>query len=634
MKTKSRSFRYGYNAGDLVSSALSGWLFVVLVFLFAAHQNEDGVEQLLAKVQTFAREPATVGVTLAVTVFFIVVFAEVIALSKNGRRVLSVLLLSEYVVFAVVTALNLPGPVSEIAFLAAILTFFVPILLYVGSTFRDAGGEDPTVPENKPRAPFAPVLIFGVAVSLFFGGVVAAIGVMRYLGYSAPNFDFGIFCQMYANMAKTGIPVTTVERDGLLSHFSVHTSPILYLLLPFYFIFRTPITLAVGQAVILYSGVVPLLLIGRRRGLSNPLLALLSVAYAAYPAIGTGCFYDFHENCFLLPLLLWTFWFSECRRPIPFFVFALLTLSVKEDAFVYLAIFAVFLFFGEKRWKTAIPLLVLSLGYFLFVSHLMKQNGEGVMSWRYSNLLPNGESGLFGVVVTVFTQPGYVLTQIFSTSAGDAGKFKYLCALLLPLGGLPCVTRKASRWILLTPLLLNLLTMYVYQPNINFQYSFGIIAFLFYAATLNLSELSLRARTFTAGSLVFAAAACVVAFSLLVAPMIPANADHMKAWKDKHDTITETLSKIPNNASVAASTYFVPHLSQHTELYETYYHTSSGRIKTDCDYYVFDIRYGIDEKQESQIARLTESGYRETFREDGTILVLTRLPAASDPFAP
>ena len=632
---KKSAFRYGYDAGDLVSSALSGWLLFVLVTFFLSFRNgEEEVERLISGVLTTVREPLNLAAAIGAALFFVIVFAEVIALVRVGRRILSVFLLVEYTVFSVIVAFNLPGAVSEIAVLAAILVFLVPILLYVSSAFREGNGEAPTIEPEKERGPFAPVLIFGIIVSLVFGGMVAAIGVMRYLGYSAPNFDFGIFCQMLSNMVKTGTPVTTVERDGLLSHFAVHTSPILYLLLPFYFVFRTPITLAVGQAVILYSGIVPLLLIGRRRGLSNPLLVLLSIAFAAYPAIGTGCFYDFHENCFLLPLLLWVFWFSECRRPIPFFVFAILTLAVKEDAFVYLAIFALYLLFSEKRWKTAIPLIVLAVGYFLLVSHLMKQNGEGVMSWRYSNLLPSGESGLFGVVVTVVTQPGYVLTQILSTSAGNAGKFQYLGALLLPLAFLPFITRRASRWILVTPLLLNLLTMYVYQPNINFQYSFGIIAFLFYAATLNLSDLTRSARPYGVGSLLYSAAACVVAFSLLVAPMIPANADHMRDWKDRHDVITETLDKIPRDASVAATTFLVPHLSECSELYETYYHTSSGLIKTDCDYYVFDIRYGSDEKQEKQIKRLLERGYREAFRSDGAILVLTRLPAEDDPFTP
>ena len=620
---KSRTFRYGYDVGDFLSSAFSGWLFaIVLSLLVNLNAEGGGLPALLGSASDWMRDPADVGLTVAITLFFTVVYTELIGLCRFGRRIVSTVLLAEYLVFAGLLLSNVEG-VGDYPVLFAALTFLVPILLRVVSTFRESEREDPPVALAPNRGRFAPILIFGIAVSVLFGGVVAAIGVMRYLGYSAPNFDFGIFCQMFENMAKTGAPVTTVERDGALSHFAVHTSPILYLLLPFYFVFRTPITLAVGQAVILYSGVIPLLLIARRRGLSNPFLVLLALSFAAYPAIGTGCFYDFHENCFLLPLLLWIFLFSECRRPIPFFLFAALTLAVKEDAFVYLLIFAVWLLVSEKRWKTALPLMILSLGYFLLVSHLMKANGEGVMNWRYANLVPDGEEGLFSVVLTVFTNPGYVLTQIFSTTARNADKFKYVAALILPLAGLPCVTRRPSRWLLLSPLLLNLLTMYVYQPNINFQYSFGIIAFLFFAATVNLSDLT-RARPFALGSILFSAAACVLAFSILVFPMIGANADHIKAWKDRHATITETLDAIPKDASVAASTFFVPHLVEHTELYETNYHTSSGLIKTDCDYYCFDIRYGVDEKQERQIARLKANGYVEYFRQDGAILVLIK----------
>jgi len=629
MKTKTSRFRFGYDVGDFLSSAFAGWLFAVLVTLFL-QMKKEGKDALTAFFSSFGnlRTLSDLLPLVAVTLFFLILYTELIGLFSVGRRIVSDILLVEYLVFSVLLALYLPDKINEIAALSAILVFLVPVVLRFVSTHKEDGERQPFAiavngEECRDRGRFAPVLVFGVAVSALFGAAVAAIGVMRYLGYSAPNFDFGIFCQMYENMAKTGAPVTTCERDGLLSHFAVHTSPILYLLLPFYFVFRTPITLAVGQVVIIYSGIVPLLLIGRRRGLSNRLLVLLSVVFAAYPVIGTGCFYDFHENCFLLPLLLWVFWFSECGRPIPLFLFALLTLSVKEDAFVYLVIFALFLLFAEKKWKTGLPLLVLSLGYFLLVSALMKKYGEGVMDWRYSNLVSK-EEGLLGVIVTVFTNPGYVLTQIFTTTAGDAGKFKYVAALLLPLGCLPCLTRRASRWILLTPVLLNLMTMYVYQPNINFQYSFGISAFFLYAATLNLADFSKTARSVATGSLFFSAVACVVAFSLLVLPMIPANADRIKAWKGKHETITETLDEIPKDASVCATTRLVPHLYDHGELYETTYHTASGVIKLDCDYYAFDLRYRLDDKTNAQISRLQANGYVEYFRENGTLLILVK----------
>lgn len=632
MKTRGKTFRYGYDAGDFVSSALSGWLFAICFSLYTNANRGGGIEALVDHGLTFMRTPGGIAQIVGFTLFFLIAWTELIALSPYGRRIVSVCLVVEYFFFAFAILLSLPVRINKIAVLFTFFVFLVPIVLRLVSTFTEGKESNvPIKPEVPKKGRFAPALVFGIAVSALFGSAVAAIGVMRYLNYSAPNFDFGIFCQMFSNMAKTGAPVTTVERDGLLSHFSVHTSPILYLLLPFYFVFRTPITLAVGQAVILYSGIVPLLLIGRRRGLSRLSLVLLSVAFAAYPAIGTGCFYDFHENCFLLPLLLWTFWFYECRRPIPFYLFALLTLAVKEDAFVYLVIFALFLLLSEGQWKTALPLLALSLGYFLFVSHLMARYGEGVMSWRYSNLLPSGETGLFGVLLTVFTNPGYVMTQILTTTAGEGDKFLYLAKLLLPLGCLPCVTRRASRWLLLSPLLLNLLTMYVYQPDINFQYSFGIIAFLLYAAVRNLAELPRPARI---GGAAFSAVACAVAFALLVLPMIPANREQITDYRARNAVIAETLDTIPKDASVCATTFLVPHLSDHTELYETYYHLSAGQIKTDCDYYVFDVRHGPDERETRQINRLLENGYREVFRRDNAILVLTRLSAEEDPFTP
>ena len=619
MNARGKTFRYGYDAGDFVSSAFSGWLFAVVLTLFL-NAKGGGIRTLVNEIGSL-RNTGAVATILAVTVFFLIAFTELIALCRHGRRIVSSVLLLEYLLFASATIPNVAERNRKFAVLAAFFILLVPVVLRFVSTFRQNDGEAAALPDTRPRERFSPVLIFGIAVSCLFGSAVAAIGVMRYLNYSAPNFDFGIFCQMFENMAKTGAPVTTVERDGALSHFAVHASPILYLLLPFYFVFRTPITLAVGQAAILYSGIVPLLLIGRRCGLSRLSLILLSVAFAAYPAIGTGCFYDFHENCFLLPLLLWTFWFSECRRPIPFYLFALLTLTVKEDAFVYLVIFALFLLLSEGEWKTSLPLLLLSLGYFLTVSRLMARYGEGVMSWRYANLTANGE-GLFGVILTVFTNPGYVMTQVLTTTAGEGDKFLYLATLLLPLGCLPCVTRRASRWILLSPLLLNLLTMYVYQPDVNFQYSFGIIAFLLYAAVRNLADLP---RPAAFGGLVYSSVACVVAFMLLVFPMIGANRAPLKANREKYAQISETLDAIPKDASVCASSFFVSHLSDHSELYETYYHTeTAGRIKTDCDYYVFDIRYDSDKKQERQIEHLLANGYAEYYRLDAGVLILVR----------
>ena len=96
-----------------------------------------------------------------------------------------------------------------------------------------------------------------IGLSVVFFLFVSAWTVGRVYSFSSPTFDFGIFSQMFYNMKETGLPMTTVERDGLLSHFAVHVSPIYYLMLPFYWLFPTPATLQVLQALVITSAIIP-----------------------------------------------------------------------------------------------------------------------------------------------------------------------------------------------------------------------------------------------------------------------------------------------------------------------------------------------------------------------------------------
>ena len=449
---------------------------------------------------------------------------------------------------------------------------------------------------------------------------VAAIGVYRYASYSAPNFDFGIWCNMFHNMSESGLPNTTCERDGLLSHFAVHFSPIYYLMLPFYMLFPHPATLQILQAVILYSGVVPLCILAKDKGLSDRAAAALGLIYAFYPAIATGTFYDLHENCFLLPLLLWCFCFFEKEKYIPMAVFAGMTLLVKEDAFIYVLIFALYVFFLKKKKKTALALALAALVYFVAVSSLMKAFGNGIMTSRYENLIFNADDGLVGVIKTALLNPGYLLTQLFVSKDGDNAKILYIFQLLLPLSFLPVVTKKISRYILVVPVLMNVITMYVYQPNINFQYSFGIIAFLFYVTVLNLGELGDKTRKF------MLSLSAVAAF-LLFAMLVCGNLGYYKARYDNNREVFEKMNyaleeMLPDDASVACTAFILPHIADRDEVYEVKYHKEKGKYKTDTDYAVFDMRYASE--NEEAIKAFRTDGYEEYYSDEGIILILKK----------
>ena len=130
-------------------------------------------------------------------------------------------------------------------------------------------------------------LATAIGVAVISAVFVSAIVVLRLLIYTSPNFDFGIFCNIYYNLKESFQPLSTCERDKLLSHFAVHFSPILYLLLPIYYVFPSNITLQIAQVVLLMSGIIPLWLLMRKYNLNSTVKLFLAIAYCAYPAIRT-----------------------------------------------------------------------------------------------------------------------------------------------------------------------------------------------------------------------------------------------------------------------------------------------------------------------------------------------------------
>ena len=495
---------------------------------------------------------------------------------------------------------------------AAVLVVNLIVLNYVLS--RDAFA---IIPDNfDKRIKWGTISLFAVISFV----IVSLIGIYRYASYSAPNFDFGIWCNMFHNMKETGLPVTTCERDGLLSHFAVHFSPIYYVMLPFYAIVPRPETLQVLQAAVLYSGVVPLCLIAKNRGLSDKNTIALSAVYCAYPAIATGTFYDLHENCFLLPLLLWVFYFFEKEKNVPMWTFVALTLLVKEDAFIYVLIFAVYVFFATKKKLTSLVLTGVSTLYFVIVSTLMEMYGNGIMTSRYANLSLDGS--LLGVIRTVIFNPSFLMTQLFETSKEGMDKVLYVTLLMLPLCFLPFVSKRISTYILCVPVLLNIITMYAYQPNINYQYSFGITAFLLYAAAINLSELPWGARSYTLGvSLVSG----VLLFSMLVCGNLGYYSSRYYDNKEVTDRIDYALSEVlPKDESVAASAFLLPHVADRSEIYQTKYHKTGDNYKTDVSYVVLDMRAGYKAESEKVRNYYLENGYEELYFDEGAIVILEK----------
>ena len=467
---------------------------------------------------------------------------------------------------------------------------------------------DPEPEENREREKlFSWITVMAAAAFFLF---VSIWTVCRIYSFSTPTYDFGIFAQMFHSMKTTGLPMTTLERDGPLSHFAVHVSPIYYLLLPFYALVPKPATLQVMQAAVLASAVIPLYLIAKRHGLPPFMRTLLCALLLLYPAYAGGTSYDIHENAFLTPLILWLFYGLDRKSISLTAIFAALTLMVKEDAPVYVAVIALWLLLRgllhkRSKWElvTGCALLISSVVYFFAVTGYLASSGDGVMTYRYKNFMYDGSSSLVTVIKAVLLSP---MKAVFECV--DKEKLEFIGLTLLPLAGIPLLTRRYERFILLIPyILVNLMSDYQYQHDIFFQYTYGSTACLIYLVTVNLADIRERKLQFAALGL----ALCISAscFGAQIMPEAVRYPKQCKTYEAYYGHVRDVLDTIPEDASVAATTYYTTYLSQRDTLYDIRY-ASKAHIFS-CEYIALAVKSTYSYKPYSVNG---ENGY-ENFRD-------------------
>lgn len=450
-------------------------------------------------------------------------------------------------------------------------------------------------------------------ITVLMTAQVAFVSSARHWCYSSSTFDLGIFAQMYEYMATDLTLNTTLERNVLLSHFEVHFSPIYYVLLPFYMIFRSVEFLLTAQAVICFSGIIPLLLLCRRWKYSETLTLVLSLVFLLFPAFSGGLFYDFHENAFLVPLLLWALYFLEKNSTVGIMVCALLILCVKEDAGLYVVFVAMYALFNKNtKWYNSIALLVIGAVGFIGVTSLVDSIGEGIKVSRYSIFLTNGQNSLADVVVNVVKNPAFFFSKLLS---GE--KLLFLLQMLVPLMFLPLRTRRLSDWMLVAPVVIvNLASDYVYQTDIHYQYVFGTGVLLVFLSAKNIRYCKEKTKI---------AVSAAIAGAIILTGSMNVKYNYVDLlWTNQTDIVAtnRTLEMIPNDAVVFSSTYFTPHLYQCKEvyMYPFVYETDSSVVP---DYVVLDNRKGLLAEYDTLYAYWIDMGY-EVIGAEGYATVFKR----------
>lgn len=571
---KKRSVEIGFDGADMFACFSAAFIVAAIVFSFGGSFLD------LNYVRQYP-----LWVSVMITVALTVAFSFVTVFFKTKKIIAwSVLLLSVF--FSVTLVIQYP----ENIFFCIGMSFVLLLSAKYASDGDRAGFTKIKLTDiHSLAATGFFVIVFTVAVYIFTAA--------KYKAFYHSAFDFGIFCQMFENMADTGLPYTTIERSEYLSHFAVHFSPFFYLLLPGYFIFRSPLYLLFCQALGIALGAFPVRRICRKLGLSPSMATVAALAYLLFPTMANGCFYDFHENKFLALLILWAVAFALDKNMLGTGIFCFLILTVKEDAFIYVIAICLWMFVTKRNRFFAVICAVVSVGWFFFACSMIQLSGGEIMTGRFQNFVSGSEGGLLEAVRTCFIDIGYLFKEVFAGADTEAfreltysgQKLEFVLWMGIPLLFTPFLRKRPSEMVLLLPLLvINLMPKWLYQYNVDFQYTYGTAALMIFASLLFLGERGEKVRRFTVLSMLCIS---VVFSAALFVPKASGTVDSYYGNREKYDSTAKALEIIPRDASVTAYGYIVPHLYYIDDLHTCpeYY---ADLEKT--DYYVVDTRYDYD----------------------------------------
>lgn len=426
-------------------------------------------------------------------------------------------------------------------------------------------------------------------VAVLGGGLTLFLLLSSYLSYTmSPSASTGVYVQLMESLKSGSFFDTTLEFGESVSHLAAHISPIFLVYLPFYALIPSPVTLLVLQTLAVFSAVVPMWLICRKKGLSPALSAVVCGLLCLFPAVWGGAAGSLHEYALLLPLLLWLLWALEDRRKILPWVFALLILCVRETCAIHL--FAVGAYHAltvgsgnesaKKERGRGLLLMGVSLLYFVVAMVVLTYAGKGTLITRFDNVTGIFATDFGTLLREIFYNPAIAVYEMLTTA-----KLHYILCLLLPLGLIPVFTGKKAGLIFLLPLLaLNLLSDFPYHFSLDYPYSFGVSALALYLCADALAGLTAdREKALTVKRL----ATLAVCFTLIVGGFRLAGyglfTEYAVQGRDEVASMTELLEAVEDGAPVSASGRLIPSLAAREEVY--YLH--QGQL---TEYVVIDLR--------------------------------------------
>ncbi len=344
-----------------------------------------------------------------------------------------------------------------------LMNYFIVALLCV--TAGIAGGI--VLSKCNPRLASEKVKKLVWILPVVFFSVYLLLGFYRYYAMYYGLWDFGIYDSMLHNM---------VSNQGFMRDFRGpfdHFSPAVVLLVPFYWLFDSPLWLIVFQPLILAAAAIPLYYLAQHYFRKPVIPLLLSTMYLLNPYYSRLLLYDFHIEC-LYPLIFFSAWLLHSRgRRWWFMVVLLCTPLIKEDFIVPLGACGLFLCSRKKTIPHGIICIAASGLWTIFV---LKVWFPEIMAVKYIHY--DRFPVLFGATLTETVRNG----MIFISQGMTVNSVAVMVSLLLPFAFLPLLSWRVFLLLLCPAVGIQFFSTFFHQQLLMSHYCATAVAVIPVAA--------------------------------------------------------------------------------------------------------------------------------------------------------
>lgn len=176
------------------------------------------------------------------------------------------------------------------------------------------------------------------------------VSFAKHQNFFTGRFDLGNMDQTVWNTVNGRVfLLTNPDGTNIISRLAIHADFLLILISPLYILWNDPKVLLLIQTIILGLGALFIYLLGLKV-IGNKLVSIaLSISFLLNPFLQKQNLFDFHAVSLSTTFLLAAFYFLHLKKYLIFLLLSLITVLTKENIFITVGLFGIYIFLSENR---------------------------------------------------------------------------------------------------------------------------------------------------------------------------------------------------------------------------------------------------------------------------------------------